>query len=137
ANCQRRDGMNRAPTELHHQSGRRIWRFRCSSATLPLLRPPNLLKTLAKSADRGRIADLLRIVAVKLVAQGLSAAIVAAGLVCSAAGAQELGPYVDSSSSFDGFYAGVMAGPMSARMGNFFADPEDFYYQLGAVAGWN
>ena len=72
----------------------------------------------------------------KLAAKVLSATIVAVGLSYSAAGAQEWEP--DShASSFDGFYAGIMAGPMSARMGNFFADPEDFYYQLGAVAGWN
>lgn len=72
-----------------------------------------------------------------LAAKGLSAAIMTAGLACSAAVAQEPEPYVRNTSSLDGFYAGIMAGPMSARMGNFFADPEDFYYQLGGVAGWN
>lgn len=72
----------------------------------------------------------------KLAVEGLSAAVLAVGLTCSAATAQELGSH-NRSSSLDGFYAGIMAGPMSARMGNFFADPVDFYYQLGGVAGWN
>jgi hypothetical protein len=73
---------------------------------------------------------------VKIAAKGLSAAIVVVGLTCSAVAAQELELH-SAASSLDGFYAGIMAGPMSARMGNFFADPEDFYYQFGGVAGWN
>lgn len=72
----------------------------------------------------------------KLAVEGLSAAIVAVSLTCSIAGAQDSVPHI-SSSSLDGFYAGIMAGPMSARMGNFFVDPEDFYYQLGGVVGAN
>jgi hypothetical protein len=74
---------------------------------------------------------------VTLAVKALPAAIVAFGLACSAGVAQEVYADGNGDSAFDGFYAGVMAGPMSARMGNFFADPEDFYYQLGAVAGWN
>lgn len=72
-----------------------------------------------------------------LSAKGFSAAMLAVGLACSAAGAQDLDPEFRTSKSLDGFYAGIMAGPMSARMGNFFAQPTDFYYQFGGVAGWN